>query len=107
MAGIESEESTEVSAQIFGAPFPHRAESAIEIYSLTPLAEKRIADNMLPPHLSTAARAVLHHLSQNGPAEEDELADWLNMNSVATGKIMESLMGYGFVTKSTGPTATV
>ncbi len=107
MAGIESQESTEVSAQIFGSPFPHRAEANIEIYSLTPLAEKRIADNMLPPHLSTAARAVLHHLSQNGPSEEDELADWLNMSGATTGKIMDTLMGYGFVTKSAGPSATV
>jgi hypothetical protein len=100
--GIESQEGTEAANQIFGSPFQRGSDPAIEYWSLTPAAEKRIADNTLPPHLSAAATAVLHRLSQIGPSEEDEIADWLNMTIKATHDLMRVIQGYGLVALSTG-----
>ncbi len=107
MPGIESEESTQVSSEIFGSPFQRRVGPSVEFWALTDTARNRIDTNDVPPHLTTNERAILHELYVHGPHEADEIADQLNLSIETAGILLKRLMGYGYVVPTAAPSQKV
>jgi DNA-binding MarR family transcriptional regulator len=101
--GIESEESQEATANIFGSPFQRLVGKSVEFWDITTIARNRIDSNDVPPHLTVNERAVLHELYVRGAHEVDELADMLNLSIPTTEIILQRLQGYGYVVQTVAP----
>lgn len=104
MPGIESEQSVETTAQIFGQPFLRNYNPAKEYWQLTTSGSSRVQKGELPPHIPLQALAILHKLSEGGPMEADEISDWLNITNEAAQAHLSRLEGYDYVERAAAMT---
>jgi len=70
----------------------------VVLWQLTGLGAKRISDHELPSNLPLKADLVLAKLEElGGYAEEDELANSLDLHPTAVRLILARLKGFGYI----------
>lgn len=73
----------------------------VALWQLTTLGAKRISDRSLPGSLPLKAYRVLETLEElGGYAEEDELANRLDLTPPALRLILERLVGFGYIQRA-------
>lgn len=69
----------------------------VVLWELTEMGSKRLVDRTLPPSFPHGAYGVLAILEKLGYAEEDEVANHMDMNPKAMHNLMARLVGFGYV----------
>jgi len=70
----------------------------VVLWQLTGLGTKRVSDHELPSSLPFKANMVLAKLEElGGYAEEDELANSLDLSLPAVRLILDRLVGFGYI----------
>lgn len=74
----------------------------VVLWELTELGRDRMTDRALPPSLPHGAYGILAILEKQGYAEEDEIANNMDMSPKALQSLMARLAGFGYVRQVSG-----